>query len=413
MRGAGSSMPCFHFQLMGLHGAFLTGDLFNLFVFFEVMLIASYGLMLQGLGAERLRATFHYVTINLTGSGVFLIAVSLLYGVTGTLNMAHLAERVASAPPEDIALIRVAGLLLIGVFSVKGALFPLYFWLPAAYSSAAPPVAALFAIMTKVGVYSIIRVSTLIFGAEAGAAGDLTSPWLLPLALITFALAALGVVGASRLGGLVAYVTVASVGTMLTAVAIGGAAGLSAALYYVVHSTLVVAVLFLLVDLIERQRGERRDYLTPGPLLVRPALLGFAFLVVGVIAVGLPPSSGFLGKLMVLRSAEGAAGMAWVWLVLLAGTAVILIGCARAGSMLFWNVGEEPLAGARAPRAGEWFSVGLLTAASAAIVLWSAPLKMHLDATAAELTTPRVYIDGVLGERPEPLTRPLPVRGRP
>ena len=134
--------PLFLFQLMGLNGAFLTGDLFNLFVFFEVLLIASYCLTLQGLGRERLRATLHYAALNIAASSVFLIAVSLLYGVTGTLNMAHLAERIARVPAEDIALVRAAGLLLLGVFGVKAALFPLHFWLPAAYSSAPAPVAA-------------------------------------------------------------------------------------------------------------------------------------------------------------------------------------------------------------------------------------------------------------------------------
>ena len=130
-------------------------------------MIASYCLALQGLGSERLRATLHYAVINVAGSGVFLDCRQPVYGVTGTLNMAHLAERVAQVRTEDIALVRAAGLLLLAVFSIKAALFPLYFWLPAAYSSAPAPVAALFSIMTKVGVYAIIRITTLIYGAEA------------------------------------------------------------------------------------------------------------------------------------------------------------------------------------------------------------------------------------------------------
>jgi multicomponent K+:H+ antiporter subunit D len=143
----------FQFQLMGLNGAFLTADLFNLFVFFEVLLIASYGLLLHGGGASRLKAAIHYVGFNLTGSALFLIAVALLYGITGTLNMADLAQRVAVLGPEKATLVRSAALLLIVVFGVKAALLPLYFWLPDTYRAAAAPVAALFAIMTQVGVY--------------------------------------------------------------------------------------------------------------------------------------------------------------------------------------------------------------------------------------------------------------------
>ncbi|WP_262422825.1 proton-conducting transporter transmembrane domain-containing protein [Brevundimonas denitrificans] len=156
--------PLFQFQLLGLNGAFLTGDLFNLFVFFEVMLLASYGLMLHGQGAARLKAGVQYVIINLAGSTLFLVAVGMLYGVTGTLNMADMALRVAAAPEGDQALIKAASLLLITVFALKAALVPLHFWLPRTYASTSGAVAALFAIMTKVGAYSIIRVTTLIFG---------------------------------------------------------------------------------------------------------------------------------------------------------------------------------------------------------------------------------------------------------
>ena len=213
----------FQFQLMGLNGAFLTGDLFNLFVFFEVLLIASYCLLLHGLGLPRLRAAMHYVVLNLTGSAVFLIAVSLLYGVTGTLNMAHLAERLTQLPPADVLLAHAAGLMLLGIFGLKAALLPLHFWLPAAYSSASAPVAVLFAIMTKVGVYAIVRVSTLVFGADGGIAHF--APWLLPVALTTLAVAALGALAADRLSACAAYLTVCSVGTMLAAFATGVAEG--------------------------------------------------------------------------------------------------------------------------------------------------------------------------------------------
>ena len=402
----------FQFQLMGLAGAFLTGDLFNLFVFFEVLLIASYCLMLQGLGRERLRATLHYVAINLSASGVFLIAVSLLYGVTGTLNMAHLAERVAGLPAQDVALARAAGLLLIGVFCVKAALFPLYFWLPAAYSHAAAPVATLFAIMTKVGVYAIIRVTTLIFGADAGAAADLASPWLLPLALATLALGALGALGAQRLATMSAYLTIASVGTMLAAVSAGAAAGLSAALYYLAHSTLAIAMLFVISDLLGRSRGEQGDALREGPPLRHAAALGLAFLFAGATVAGVPPSTGFLGKLLVLGSVRDSAAAALIWAVVLVSSFLMLMSCVRAGSLVLWKVGDPlPRASATASgpgRPGEWCALAGLMACSAALIVFAGPAKDYADAAAAQLASPERYVRAVLGHARGDLVRPLP-----
>ena len=397
----------FQFQLMGLNGAFLTGDLFNLFVFFEVLLIASYCLLLHGLGQPRLRAAVHYVAVNLTGSGVFLIAVSLLYGVTGTLNMAHLAERVAQAPETDIALIRAAGMMLLGVFAVKAALFPLYFWLPAAYSSASAPVAALFAIMTKVGVYAIVRVTTLIFGGDSGAGADLTAPWLLPVALVTLGLAALGALGAKRLGELAAYMTVASVGTMLTAIAAGGAAGLSGALFYLVHSTLIVAALFLLTDLLARQRGATGDAITPGPALWQPTLLGIGFLMAAATVAGAPPSSGFLAKLMILKSVQAAHSAPWVWSVILGSSLIALVGCARAGSMLLWNTTTDREPGAAPARPAEWLPLWALLSCSLLLVAFASPLKAYTDAAAQQLSTRSSYIAAVIGGTPDHAPRQL------
>jgi len=397
----------FQFQLMGINGAFLTGDLFNLFVFFEVLLIASYCLLLHGLGQPRLRAAVHYVAINLTGSGVFLIAVSLLYGVTGTLNMAHLAERVALAPEADIALIRAAGMMLLGVFAVKAALFPLYFWLPQAYSSACAPVAALFAIMTKVGVYSILRVTSLVFGGASGAGADLTTPWLLPVALLTLGLAALGVLGARRLGELVAYMTIASVGTMLTAITAGGVAGVSGALFYLVHSTLVIASLFLLTELLTRQRGSSGDALVTGPALQQPVLLGIAFLIATITVAGAPPSSGFLAKLMILQATLPGPAAVWVWSIILCSSLLVLVGGVRAGSQLLWHTETTPDHNARAARPAEWLPLGALLVCGVALVLFAQPLQKYTDATAQQLLARAGYIEAVIGGTPDTQPRPL------
>jgi multicomponent K+:H+ antiporter subunit D len=399
--------PLFLFQLMGLNGAFLTGDLFNLFVFFEVLLIASYGLALEGVGVERLRATLHYAAINIAASSVFLIAVSLLYGLTGTLNMAHLAERVAQVGAEDVGLVRAAGLLLLGVFAAKAAVFPLYLWLPAAYSHAPAPVAALFAIMTKLGVYAIIRVTTLIFTGGEGAVLELTSPWLMPVALITLALGTLGALGAERLATMIAYLTVASVGTILTGVAAGGGEGLAAALYYLAHSTLVIAVLFLVSDLLGRSRGAMGDQLHPGPPLRQAAPLGLAFLFAGATVAGIPPSSGFLGKLMILQTTMNRLSVVLIWTVILVTSVLTLVACSRAGSIVLWNyVESDQPAHDRPPRAGEWIALAALAGCSMLLVVFAAPVTRYTGEVGTQLTSRGSYIQAVLGSGYDDLVRP-------
>jgi len=399
----------FQFQLMGINGAFLTGDLFNLFVFFEVLLIASYCLLLHGLGPQRLKAAVHYVAVNLTGSGVFLIAVSLLYGVTGTLNMAQLAERIPQIPEADIALARAACLMLLGVFAVKAALFPLYFWLPATYASASPPVAALFAIMTKVGVYSILRVTTLMFGGESEAAASLTSPWLLPLALLTLALGVIGALGAKKLGELVAHLTVASVGTLLTTIAAGGSAALAGALYYLVHSTLVIAALFLLTDLIARQRGSAADELAAAGPPRQPVLLGIAFLLAAATVAGAPPSAGFLGKVMILQGTADHPAAPWIWGTLLASSLAALVACSRAGSVLLWKSTGDAAPDTADARGAGWLPLCGLMAVSLLLVTFAGPLHRHAEATAAQLLSPSEYVQAVVGGTGDRAPRPLGV----
>ncbi len=264
----------FQFQLMGINGAFLTGDLFNLFVFFEILLIASYSLLLHGGGPDRVRAGLHYVILNLVGSALFLLAVGVLYGLTGTLNMADMAVRVAAANADQAPLLGAAGMLLLLVFGLKAAFLPLYFWLPRAYASATAPVAALFAIMTKVGLYSILRVYTLIFGDDAGMLANMAQEWLWPLSLLTIGLGVIGALAASSLHGLLAYLVVVSVGTVLAGISLGTPQALAAALFYLLHSTWIAGGLFLLADLIARQRGVKTTQLIQGAELQNPHLLG-------------------------------------------------------------------------------------------------------------------------------------------
>lgn len=389
----------FQFQLMGINGAFLTGDVFNLFVFFEVLLIASYGLMLHGAGARRITEGLKYVAINLVGSTLFLFAVGLIYAVTGTLNMADLAVRVAQVPEADQALLQLGAALLLVVFAIKGALVPLHFWLPGTYGATSPPVAALFAIMTKVGAYAILRVYVLIFGAGAGAAAWLAEPFVLPAAVATLVLGMVGVLASRTLTGLAVYALLGSVGTLLIAVGLFTPEAASAALYYLVHSTLAGAALFLLADLVARRRGAVADQLAAAPRFADLDLLAGLFFLSAIATVGLPPLSGFVGKLLILRTVQADPAWAWIWAAILMTSLLALIGFARAGSTVFWKC-EAMERSRESPQGGEraaLCAVAALAAAPALLALLAGPATSAMDATARQLFTPSLYVDAVLG----------------
>ncbi|MFW9606520.1 MAG: monovalent cation/H+ antiporter subunit D [Pseudomonas sp.] len=380
----------FQFQLAGLNGAFLTGDLFNLFVFFEILLIASYALLLHGLEATRVRAGLHYVLLNLTGSALFLIALGLLYGIAGTLNMADLARKVAHADAQQAPILAAAGLLLLVVFGLKAALVPLHFWLPRTYAAACAPVAALFAIMTKVGIYAIIRVFTLIFGAEAGLLANLVQPWLWPLALLTVLAGTVSALAARDAQTLVAGLVVVSAGTLLSGVALHNAQALSAALYYLLHSTWVAGGLFLLVDVVARQRGSKGARLENGAALLQPSLLAGLFFFGAISVAGLPPLPGFFAKLMLLNSVTATAQAFWLWPVLLLSSLGALIALSRAGSALFWRAGRLPAHDAVRDDVRLTAAAALLLL-GAVLVLLAHPLMTYVQATAAQLLDASAY----------------------
>lgn len=398
----------FQFQLMGINGAFLTGDVFNLFVFFEVMLIASYGLLLHGGGARRLKAGFHYVAINLVGSTLFLFAVGIIYAVTGTLNMADLAGRVAQVASGDEALLRSGALLLFLVFALKAALVPLHWWLPTAYAAAPGPAAALFMIMTKVGAYAILRVYTLVFGADAGAVAQVAAPWVIPAALATLAVGAAGVLASQTVLGLACFSVVWSMGSLLVALGLFDVGGVTAGLYYLVHSTLVGAALFLLADLLAEHRGPLADRLVPGPVLARATRLSALFFIAAIAMTGLPPLSGFLGKLFILDASRVSPAGAWIWSFVLGTSLAVILGFARAGSTLFWegaSAGEMP-----APRRGIALPVTIcasILGMTAVLTAFAGPLTRELDATARQVLEPQAYIRAVL-----PSTVPVAASGR-
>lgn len=396
--------PLFQFQLMGLNGAFLTGDLFNLFVFFEVLLIASYGLMVHGGGAARLRAGVQYVVVNLVGSSIFLLSLGLIYGVTGTLNMADLAVKVPEVKSGDAALFYCGAAMLLVVFGIKAAIMPLQFWLPGTYANTSGPVAALFSIMTKVGAYAIIRVFTLAFGETAGDGAWFAASWLMPAALLTLILGMVGVVAARSLGQQASFAALGSMGTLMIAIAGFTPQTESAALYYLLHSTLSIAALFLVVDAVVARRPGYGDALVPAPRFDHLGLIGSMFFVVAIAVIGLPPLSGFIGKLLILDATLELAGWPWIWGLLLGTTLLALVGFASSGSMLFWK--SDSLEGTLAPR--ERLSIGLPMVAVGAMIGilvlltgFSGPVSAYLDATTEQLFEPERYIEAVLGNDSE------------
>jgi multicomponent K+:H+ antiporter subunit D len=388
----------FQFQLMGINGAFLTGDVFNLFVFFEVLLIASYGLMIHAGGRGRLGAGLQYVVMNLAGSTLFLFALGTLYGATGTLNIADLAVKLAAIPAEEAALVRVAAILLMVVFALKAALFPFQFWLPATYANAPAPVAALFAIMTKVGVYAILRVHTIAFGPGISATAGIED-WLFPAAIVTIAAGALGVMGARRLLPLLAFSAVGSMGTLLLAVAAFSPKATMAALYYVIHSTFAAAALFLIADLVLARR--RSDAIVAMPAPAQNGLFAALFLAGAVAMAGMPPLSGFLGKLLVLDALRAPGEMGWAWGAILAGSLLTIVGFARAGSTLFWKPAapvEVPAEVSAPPPAGALEVAPAMAAIAllAALAVFAGPVAAYLEGASAQLFDRAGYIAAVL-----------------
>ncbi|MGZ9811585.1 monovalent cation/H+ antiporter subunit D [Pseudoroseicyclus sp. H15] len=332
----------FQFQLMGICGAFLTGDAFNLFVFFEILLIASYGLMIHGGGRVRMQAGLQYVVMNLAGSALFLFALGTLYASVGTLNFADLAVKVREIPPEDAALVRVAAMLLLIVFAIKASLFPVQFWLPGTYSNAPAPVAALFAVMTKVGAYAILRVFIIVFGPDVAATGTLPEKWLFASSVVTIAVGAVGVIGSRRLMSTIAFSVVGSMGTLMMAVSAFTPEATLAALYYLLHSTFAAAALFLLACHILSRRPSG-DLLKAAPPTVQNGLFAAMFFAAAIGMAALPPLSGFLGKLVILKALMPWEHMEIAWVFILLGSLFTIVGFARAGSVLFWKSTELPV----------------------------------------------------------------------
>lgn len=436
---AGSSFHAlFQIQLMGLYGAFLTADLFNLFVFFEVLLAASYGLMLHGSGRARVSSGLHYISINLLASTLFLIGAALIYGVTGTLNMADLALKIPLVPEADRGLLHAGAGILAVAFLAKAGMWPLNFWLVPAYSSASAPVAAMFAIMTKVGVYTFLRLWTLLFSGQAGASAYFGGDWLIYGGMATIVCAAVAILAAQRLERMASLSILVSAGILLSAIGFAQPNLIGAALFYLVSSTLALSALFLLAELIERSRSaseiplEDENEMLPRPLessapvkginlddelkavvgQVIPwtmAFLGLSFIACALLIIGMPPLSGFIGKLGLLSALLNPQGLgqeapisnaAWALLALLILSGLAsLLAFSRLGIQRFWTPTERP---SPVLRRLECVPIFALLGLSIMLTFKAEPLLRYTQAAADALNNPEQYVMAVLGTRAVP-----------
>jgi multicomponent K+:H+ antiporter subunit D len=405
----------FQLQLMGLNGAFLTGDLFNLFVFFEVLLAASYGLVLHGDGVARVRAGLAYIAINLTGSFLFLIGASLVYGVTGTLNMADFAARIPTLAPGDASLVAAAAAILGTAFLMKAGAWPLNFWLPTTYAAASAPAAAMFAIMSKLGIYVILRLWTLVFGVEAGPLAGFGGDGLLVIGMLTIVFGTVGVLAAQSLPRLAGCSVLVSSGTLIAAIGTGGGAVIGSALFYLVSSTLGIAALFLLIELVERMRDPGADVLAVTmeaygegdddpeevgiAIPATVALLGGSFIACALLLAGLPPLAGFIGKfgmMAAMLKTDGAAVRASAWMLIglltVSGLA-ILIAMTRTGISSFWARLDDSVPRVRVI---EMAPVLCLLLLCLGLTVGGGPAMRYMEATTKALQTPQDYVTGVL-----------------
>lgn len=407
----------FQLLLMGLNGAFLTGDLFNLFVFFEVLLAASYGLVLHGSGETRVRAGMHYIVVNLVASLIFLVAAALIYAVTGTLNLADLAHRVPALSAGDRTLFDIGAALLGIVFLVKAGAWPFNFWLTPAYGAAVAPVAGVFAILTKVGIYALLRLATLFH--DMGAPPPFGDAWLFHAGLVTIAVGSLGVLASQKLARVAGFLVIVSSGTLLAAIGFEGTWLTGPALFYLVSSVLGSGAFFMVIEMVERsatttanllavsfeafglQAAEASDSDHPDDssgvaIPAAMAFLGLTFVSCALLLTGLPPLSGFVAKFSLLAGAIASpVGAVPTWLfvaaLLLSGMAG-MITLSRLGIRVFWST-------ERATPRLQWIEAGPVAALvllCVALALGAGPAMGLFEAAARSLHDGSNYVNAVL-----------------
>ncbi|WP_416040746.1 monovalent cation/H+ antiporter subunit D [Acinetobacter lactucae] len=394
-----------HFLLMGICGAFLTGDLFNLFVFFEILLMASYVLLLHGQGKPRFQLGVHYVIINLLASALFLIGLGMIYGSVGSLNMADVSRLIPTLEADQHKLAVAGSLLLFVVFGIKAAMLPVGFWLPKTYAVASTPVAAIFTIMTKVGIYSILRVNGTVF--DDALSQEILKSWLLPIGLITSLYGVIAAIGADRLRRFVGFMVLSSIGTLLTAIAMSNTQAWSGALYYLVHSTLIGAAFYLFCGWITSQRGDFKDHLKVAPRIKQEKAAMLTYFLIAMMLAGLPPFSGFLGKVFILQATVEASYQGWIIGVVLVVSLLSIIALTRVGFILFWRASppeEDPIHPAyilyralpeRAPPRNDQV-IYILLAGLIAYVVFAAPIQHYTLSTAEQIQDHALYQHSIL-----------------
>jgi multicomponent Na+:H+ antiporter subunit D len=384
--------PTYLVLAAGVANAFLSGDLFNIYVGFEMLLAASFVLLTLGGTRERIRAGTIYVVVSLLSSVLFLVSIALVYAATGTVNLAQLAQRL----PEIDAGMRLilSGMLLIA-FLIKAAVFPLSAWLPDSYPTAPAPVTAVFAgLLTKVGVYAMIRTQTLLFP------GGQLDTFLMVAALATMLVGILGAVAQSDIKRLLSFTLVSHIGFMVFGLALSSRAGLSAAIFYVAHHITVQTALFLVVGLVER-RGGTTSLDRLGSLARLAPLLAALFFVPAMNLAGIPPFSGFLGKVGLLQAGV-ADGRPLAWILVAGGlltSLLTLYAVVKAWNKAFWQDAPAPLPKVRMPR-GMLASAGVLVSVGVVIAVAAGPLYRYTDVAADYLRARDPYISAVLSGEP-------------
>jgi multicomponent Na+:H+ antiporter subunit D len=383
--------PVYLVLAAGVSASFLTGDLFNLFVAFEMMLAASYVLITLGGTRAQVRSGITYVVISLLASGLFITAVALIYAATGTVNMADLSGRMAELPE---GLRTAFALLLIVVFGVKAAIFPLFSWLPDSYPTAPTPVTAVFAgLLTKVGIYAIIRTQTVLFPPDSRA-----GTVLLVLAALTMAVGVLGAIAQDDVKRILSFHIVSQIGYMVFGLGLFTLAGLAGTVLYVIHHIVVKTTLFLVGGLIEHVGGDSK-LSRIGGLLHRTPVIAALFLLPALSLAGIPPFSGFVAKLALVEAGADAGQWAVVAVSLLV-SALTLFSMTKIWGGTFW--GDDPGGGpVRTGRLGAppamVLSTGALVVLSLAIAVLAGPLWDLSERAAVDLLDPTAYVRAVLG----------------
>ncbi|AIF43358.1 Na+/H+ antiporter subunit D [Virgibacillus sp. SK37] len=383
--------PFFFFLITGVSGAFITGDLFNLFVFFEVLLMASYGLIVLGGGKVQLRESLKYLLINLFSSMLFVTAIAFLYAVVGTVNMAQIGQRVQEV--EQQGILTTIGILLFFVFATKAALFPLYYWLPKSYIVPNPVISALFgALLTKVGIYSILRVFSLIFVYKL----ELTHELFIWVAGLSMVFGIIGALSTNNIKLIIAYNIIPAIGFILLGIGTFTIDGISGSIYYLIHDMIIKSVLFLLVGAIVYVAGTS-DLRKMGGLIHYYPVLGWLLFISAFVLAGIPPFSGFIGKLLLLKGAFATGHIAIVIIGLLTSL-LILYSIMKIFIYGFW--GDKEMLGKLEKKStkGLVAPIAFLLTFSILLGVGAEFVYPHIDSIAAYILDPQIYIDSVLKE---------------